>query len=68
MSTSNRCPVCNKKANMLGIICKCGQTFCMEHRMPEMHKCTFDYKTQYQKNLMEKLTTSAKPKIIESRN
>lgn len=63
---TNKCPTCGKKPNMLGIVCKCGGKFCMEHRMPEEHQCTYDFKTQYREKLLEKLTKSVAPKIIES--
>jgi len=44
--SSSKCPVCNKKANMLGIVCKCGNKYCMEHRMPEDHNCAINYKAR----------------------
>ncbi|KAK4786557.1 hypothetical protein SAY86_010390 [Trapa natans] len=41
----NRCMVCNKKVRMMGFTCKCGSgLFCGEHRYPECHDCTYDYK------------------------
>lgn len=68
MVSTIKCSVCNKKANGLGIICKCGLKFCMEHRMPEEHNCTFDFKTYYQKKILESLTTSVCPKFVGSQN
>lgn len=44
---------CKKKKNHLGIICKCGKEFCMEHRQPEDHDCTFDFKS-YDRNKLTK--------------
>tara|TARA_B100001142_G_scaffold327069_1_gene383858 strand:- start:1368 stop:1595 length:228 start_codon:yes stop_codon:yes gene_type:complete len=41
-----RCPVdnCNEKippaAALIGL-CKCGLCFCIAHRLPESHNCTF---------------------------
>ena len=43
--------MCKKRANHLDIVCKCGQKFCMEHRQPESHKCTFDFKNFGRKRL-----------------
>ncbi|XP_010439277.1 PREDICTED: zinc finger A20 and AN1 domain-containing stress-associated protein 9-like [Camelina sativa] len=40
----NRCLCCNKKVGIMGFKCKCGSTFCGEHRYPETHDCTFDFK------------------------
>lgn len=39
-----RCFDCNKKIGLLGIECKCSYIFCNIHRLPEEHKCDFDYK------------------------
>ncbi|XP_059630247.1 zinc finger A20 and AN1 domain-containing stress-associated protein 1-like [Cornus florida] len=41
---SNRCWSCRKKVGVLGFACKCGSTFCGNHRYPEKHECPFDYK------------------------
>ena len=38
----SKCPMCNKKLCLTDIICKCGKKFCMLHRQPESHNCTFD--------------------------
>lgn len=46
-----KCLYCNKKANTLGLICKCGGLFRMEHRLPETHKCPYDYRNICQKQL-----------------
>lgn len=54
-----RCPICRKRANHLDIICQCGGQFCMEHRMPEDHQCTFDYKKFQREKLEEKLYKEA---------
>ncbi|ESQ55067.1 hypothetical protein EUTSA_v10027105mg [Eutrema salsugineum] len=40
----NRCLCCNKKVGIMGFKCKCGSTFCGEHRYPESHDCSFDFK------------------------
>lgn len=41
---ANRCFACRKKVGLLGFKCSCGSTFCGEHRYPEKHECSFDYK------------------------
>ncbi|CAH8391984.1 unnamed protein product [Eruca vesicaria subsp. sativa] len=44
LARPNRCLCCNKKVGILGFKCKCGSTFCGEHRYPERHDCSFDFK------------------------
>ncbi|KAM0023745.1 putative transcription regulator A20-like family [Helianthus debilis subsp. tardiflorus] len=39
-----RCHVCNKRVGLIGFGCRCGQSFCGLHRMPEEHTCKFDFK------------------------
>lgn len=37
---------CNKKITLIETtmgMCRCKQTFCMKHRMPEMHDCSFNF-------------------------
>ncbi|KAL1201662.1 Zinc finger A20 and AN1 domain-containing stress-associated protein 9 [Cardamine amara subsp. amara] len=40
----NRCLCCNKKVGIMGFKCKCGSTYCGDHRYPESHDCSFDFK------------------------
>ena len=40
----NRCFICRKKVGLTGFKCRCGSTFCGEHRYPEKHECSFDFK------------------------
>lgn len=41
----NRCSVCRKKVGLTGFRCRCGTTFCGTHRYPEIHGCSFDFKS-----------------------
>ncbi|KAL0725864.1 hypothetical protein Bca4012_040463 [Brassica carinata] len=41
----NRCTTCRKRVGLTGFKCRCGTTFCGAHRYPEVHGCTFDFKT-----------------------
>ncbi|KAL1224330.1 Zinc finger A20 and AN1 domain-containing stress-associated protein 4 [Cardamine amara subsp. amara] len=41
----NRCTVCRKRVGLTGFMCRCGTTFCGTHRYPEVHGCTFDFKS-----------------------
>ncbi|XP_043716480.1 zinc finger A20 and AN1 domain-containing stress-associated protein 1 [Telopea speciosissima] len=40
-----RCVSCKKRVGILGFNCRCGSIFCSEHRYPELHACTFDFKS-----------------------
>ncbi|KAH7826531.1 putative AN1-type zinc finger protein 5 [Monocercomonoides exilis] len=42
--TGIRCGQCNKKLGLMHFDCKCGKKFCSQHRFPESHSCTFDWK------------------------
>jgi hypothetical protein len=42
---SNRCDFCKKKLGLLFFPCNCcKKDFCINHRIPEDHKCIQDYK------------------------
>eukprot|EP00918_Siedleckia_nematoides_P057721 GHVU01125814.1.p1 GENE.GHVU01125814.1~~GHVU01125814.1.p1 ORF type:complete len:161 (-),score=38.84 GHVU01125814.1:255-737(-) len=41
---SNKCSKCTKKVGVMGWKCKCGSTYCKNHRLPEDHDCGFDFK------------------------
>lgn len=45
-SARHRCNVecCRKKLGLTGFKCRCGLTFCGQHRHAEGHNCTFDWK------------------------
>ncbi|GLT68926.1 hypothetical protein SLA2020_411180 [Shorea laevis] len=42
---ANRCSFCRKRVGLTGFKCRCGQTFCSQHRYSDKHECTFDYKS-----------------------
>ena len=41
-----RCNVssCKKKLGLTGFKCRCGHSYCGQHRYAESHECEFDYK------------------------
>jgi predicted nucleic acid binding AN1-type Zn finger protein len=63
--TSIRCIICNKKLRNNPFECRCGNLFCALHRLPESHKCTFDFKKQGIKQLSKQLIKVV-PKKIEA--
>jgi predicted nucleic acid binding AN1-type Zn finger protein len=48
-----RCHSCNKKVGLTGIECRCGSVYCGQHRYPEQHNCTFDFKAHDRANLQK---------------
>lgn len=55
-SKSKRCrhESCRKKLKLTDYECRCGNRFCQLHRLPEMHKCSIDYKILNQASFIEK--------------
>ncbi len=51
--------------NYLGILCKCGYTFCNKHRLPEDHECTYDHKGQAKLKDKEKIAEFTDNKNLE---
>ena len=52
MTKRNRCCVCKKKISVVDVLsstCKCGKTFCLNHRLPEKHTCTYDFFSEVNK-------------------
>ncbi|XP_017250994.2 zinc finger A20 and AN1 domain-containing stress-associated protein 4-like [Daucus carota subsp. sativus] len=40
----NRCCSCGKRFGLTGFSCRCGNLYCADHRYPEKHECSFDYR------------------------
>lgn len=38
-----KCSFCKKRINLLEFDCKCSKIFCLKHRLPESHNCTFNF-------------------------
>jgi len=59
-----RCSTCTKK---LGIAttyqCRCGNKFCAQHRYPETHGCSYDFKTEGRKFLEKNNPVVTAPKL-----
>lgn len=50
-----RCECCRKKLGLVNFQCKCGGTYCSEHRMSENHTCQYDYQAEFKKLLSTNL-------------
>jgi predicted nucleic acid binding AN1-type Zn finger protein len=44
---------CKTKLGLIPFECRCLMNYCPEHRLPENHQCSFDYKN-FGKSLIEK--------------
>ena len=55
--TVARCggPNCKVKLLLTDYACKCANRFCSQHRQPETHACTYDFKAAGLKNLSSTL-------------
>lgn len=59
-----KCYQCGKKVLLINI-CKCNKKFCMNHHYPEDHNCTFNFKEEYKKELIN-MNPIIKNKKIEN--
>jgi predicted nucleic acid binding AN1-type Zn finger protein len=62
-SNKSRCESCRKKLGLVNFQCKCGGTYCSEHRMSESHTCMYDYQSEYKKHLSTNLVKVVGAKI-----
>jgi hypothetical protein len=60
------CCVCKKKVGLLGFTCKCtDKQFCSKHRMPELHNCMYNFKSEYIALLIQKNPVIKATKILK---
>ena len=59
-----KCDICNKKV-LLIYTCKCNKNYCNKHHYPEDHNCTFNFKEEYKKKLIELNTIIKNNKLIK---
>jgi|ETNmetMinimDraft_8_1059916.scaffolds.fasta_scaffold01552_3 hypothetical protein len=58
-----KCFICKKKIkSIIPSECKCKLIFCRLHIHPDEHNCTFDYKEEYKKRLIQN-----NPQIIQEK-
>ena len=49
-----KCQICRKKVmSGMEFICRCGKILCVNHRLPELHECSFDHK-MFGKGILKK--------------
>ena len=57
-----KCNKCNKKIGLIIFECKCNGKYCSLHKYPEMHECSYDYKSEGIDELIKN-----NPKIIPNK-
>jgi hypothetical protein len=67
MGTKQKCGNCKGKLGIVNYDCKCdtSKRFCGKCRLPEIHNCTFDFKTESIKRLQKQLVKVDHEKIIK---
>lgn len=47
------------------IVCRCGQSFCATHRLPEQHACGFNFRTAATQFLSTQLVKCAGDRLVD---
>ncbi|CAF0721874.1 unnamed protein product [Didymodactylos carnosus] len=59
-----KCFLCKKKTGLATTYsCRCGSSFCSEHRYPEAHNCPYDYKAEGKRLIERNNPVVAAPKL-----
>lgn len=61
----NRCCECSKRVGLTGFKCRCDQMFCSNHRLPEDHRCTFDFKAAGKAELIKNNPVIQPAKLVK---
>lgn len=56
---------CKKKLSLTDFPCKCGKIHCSMHRAPEVHSCSYDYKSEHNKMLLKTMDAPVVGKRVE---
>lgn len=60
------CEYCRKKTGLIPFSCKCNyKNLCTKCRLPFDHNCSWDFKTEGQKNLEKELCLAKVDKVIK---
>lgn len=52
-ANKRRCWECRSKIGLTSVTCRCGFTFCNEHRYAEEHSCLYDFKSAAKRKLRD---------------
>ena len=66
-TSTKRCnaPDCKRKLMLTDFDCKCAIRFCSQHRMPETHGCTFNFRAAADVTLTKQLGKAADTRMLE---
>lgn len=56
---------CKKKLMLSDFECKCGARYCVSHRFPQEHSCTFDFKAAGAVSLGKQLVKCAGDRMVD---
>jgi predicted nucleic acid binding AN1-type Zn finger protein len=63
---TQECYLCNTHISLVETImnkCKCKNVFCFEHKIPENHKCSFNFRAAYATLLTSNIPLIQKKKL-----
>jgi len=60
---ATHCWICAKHIGLTGIKCRCGYTFCAQHRYAECHQCTFDHQEYHRAELERQMLGCVAEKV-----
>jgi predicted nucleic acid binding AN1-type Zn finger protein len=66
VKNKNACTMCQIKLSLLQMTtgkCRCENVYCMKHRMPENHECTYDFKLNGKEELKKQNPSVLRPKL-----
>ena len=46
---------CKRKLYLTDSACRCKQTYCSRHRLPELHECTYNFKNESNEAFMKRV-------------
>jgi predicted nucleic acid binding AN1-type Zn finger protein len=57
---------CNKFLKLTDMKCRCSNTYCLSHRLPEQHNCSYNFKiSKIEQNKLEEDMKCVNQKIIK---
>ncbi len=60
---SDSCFICERKPYPIPFNCRCGGIYCIKHKQPEDHFCSFNYKEEHAEFLKKHLPNMIAAKI-----
>ena len=49
---------CKKKLLLSDFACRCGNFYCLNHRLSEQHVCTYDYAGRHKNELLKTMSSA----------